>query len=127
MTTKNLPALLYNRHVLLLKPRQPFLDWLKSDPMPPSLTLDQLREDCTAYLIPEFDTNDAAEKWVMKRWRWFFEETLHAWIVEPDLWPDKLTPKTFTQFFDMEIHSMVMDVSGKELEVDDMGDDSNES
>ncbi len=27
----------------------------------------------------------------------------------------------------MEIHSMVMDVSGKELEVDDMGDDGNES
>ena len=62
----------------------------------------------------------------MKRWRWFFEEELHGWIVDPELWPDKLTPKTFTQFFDMEIHSMVMDVSGKELEVDDMGDDGNE-
>jgi hypothetical protein len=127
MTAADLPRRVYNRHVLLLKPKQPFLDWLAAaDPAPLPLTLEQVQEDRTAYLIPEFDETGDAEKWVMKLWRWFFEEEIGGWLTDPDLWPEKMSPQVFKQFFDIEIHSLVFDVSGKPLTVEDWSDDGGE-
>jgi hypothetical protein len=121
---QDLPRLVFNRHVLLLKPKQPFLDWLMSaDPKPLPLTLADVQEDRSAYLIPELDDNEQAEKWVVKRWRWFFEEELGGWLTDPELWPKKMTPQVFRQFFDIEIHSTVFDVSGKALDIEDWSDD----
>ncbi|MGA9993040.1 MAG: hypothetical protein WBP86_12010 [Thiobacillaceae bacterium] len=124
---QSLPRLTYNRHVLLLKPKQPFLDWLMmTDPPPPSLSLAELRDDVNAYLIPEFDLTEQARKWVMQRWRWFFEEQLGDWLTDPNLWPEKRTPQMFRQFFDIEFHSMVFDVSAKALEIEDWSDGDDE-
>lgn len=66
---------------------------------------------------------EQVEQWVMQRWRWFFEEQLGDWLTDPELWPEKRTPQVFRQFFDVEIHSMIFDVSGKALEIEDWSDD----
>lgn len=45
-----------DRSVAVIKPKQPFLDWLNN--MPDNdidLSLDNLRADCTVLLIPEYD------------------------------------------------------------------------
>jgi hypothetical protein len=50
-----------NRSALVVKPAQPFLDWLRRvDPTSTHLTLDELRLEPTIYLLPEWDTEDEA-------------------------------------------------------------------
>lgn len=44
-----------NRSVLVIKPKQPFVDWLLSLPFrfdPEEVNLLNLREDCNALLVP---------------------------------------------------------------------------
>ena len=53
-----------DRSVVVLKPTQDFLDWLNqtnSDDMP-DLTLNQIRSNCTTFLIPQFDEPEQAAK-----------------------------------------------------------------
>ncbi len=43
-----------NRSLILLKPKQPFLNWLRAlDDDDNDLTLKELSDDSTAYLVPE--------------------------------------------------------------------------
>ena len=43
-----------NRSLILLKPKQPFLNWLRAlDDDDNNLTLKELSDDSTAYLVPE--------------------------------------------------------------------------
>ena len=44
-----------DRSAVVLKPTQNFLDWLKStDQDVPDLTIEQLRANCSVFLVPEF-------------------------------------------------------------------------
>jgi hypothetical protein len=46
-----------NRSAIVVKPKQPFLDWLHTaDPTSHRLTLGDLSREPTIYLIPECDT-----------------------------------------------------------------------
>jgi hypothetical protein len=48
-----------NRSAIVVKPRQPFLDWLHTaDPTSHRLTLRDLALEPTIYLIPECDTEE---------------------------------------------------------------------
>jgi hypothetical protein len=48
-----------NRSAIVVKPRQPFLDWLHTaDPTSHRLTLRDLTREPTIYLIPECDTEE---------------------------------------------------------------------
>jgi hypothetical protein len=50
-----------NRSALVVKPAQPFLDWLhRVDPTSVHLTVDDVRLEPTIYLLPEWDTEDEA-------------------------------------------------------------------
>jgi hypothetical protein len=42
-----------NRGVAIIKPKQPFLAWLGGLPQPMDSSLNELRKDCTAILIPD--------------------------------------------------------------------------
>ena len=45
-----------DRTAVVLKPTQFFLDWLKSlDENMPDLSLEQIRSNCSVFLVPEFD------------------------------------------------------------------------
>ncbi|WP_235548608.1 hypothetical protein [Noviherbaspirillum sp. Root189] len=60
--------------------KQPVLDWIQRvDPEPLQLTLAQLREDQDAFLIEQgsIESIEAAQRWVWRRWRTFFEQYLY--------------------------------------------------
>lgn len=47
-----------NRSAIVVKPKQPFLDWLRTaDPTSRNLTLQELVREPAIYLIPEWDTS----------------------------------------------------------------------
>ena len=124
------PQFTINRHLLTLIHKQPFLDWLLSvDPSPPSnMSLDDLRDDNDAFLIPNdvADSTEEAVKWVEKRWRMFFEYALNEWLTDESLWPQKISLKMFREWFGVEYQSMIWDLGNAPLAAEDWDQDEDE-
>ena len=77
-----------DRSAVVLKPTQKFLDWLKStDENMPELTLEQIRSNCSVFLVPEFDTPEAVVGYFDERYRQIFEAEVSSWEVPQKHWP----------------------------------------
>ncbi len=121
------PRFTLNRTVILMGPRQPFLDWLNDvDPDEQALTLDDLREDNEVFLIPQFSDDIDSTKWVEARWSSLFEHMLMGWIEDEEQWPQNRNLDMFRNWFDIEIHTMAWDLSDDPLYVEDWQDDEEE-
>lgn len=122
------PRFTLNRGLVILRHRQPFIDWaLQADPNPPAtLMLSDLADDNDGFLIPSnpaVDGIDDAIRWVEKRWRMFFEHMLADWLIDETLWPKQRTLKMFREWFAIEYCSIVWDVANEPLEIEDWDDD----
>jgi len=97
---------------MVVKPKQPFLDWLNSldidDEM--SLTLEELQNDSTAYLVPEYQTPEDQAEIVVWSHNYVFEEELMGWYTSEEEWPPTRDLDTFLEWFEVEFHSMVIDL-----------------
>ena len=121
------PRFTLNRTVVLLVPKQPFLDWLNNvDPDDQTLTVEDLRDDNEVFLIPQFADNSDSEKWVEKRWSFLFEHMLMGWIDDEAMWPQDRTLDMFREWFDIEIHTMAWDLSDEQLFVEDWQDEEDD-
>ena len=66
-----------NRSGIVVKPKQPFLDWLHTaDPTSVELTLFNLTREPTIYLIPECDTDEGVAEVLRDLCEEIFEEQL---------------------------------------------------
>jgi hypothetical protein len=104
-----------NRCILIVKAKQPFLLWLQSLPDPANLTLEQINRDNAAYLLPEYDDDSDRKKLLRRCVDLIFEEQLSSWWRDETAWPAKRDMKTFMQWFDVEFHSVVLDLVDKPL------------
>lgn len=127
------PRYTLNRGVVMLRYRQPFLDWLNSiDPAQNNLTLEGMNNmDGEVFLIPDNSTEpiEACEdyvQWVEMRWRIFFEHMLGYWLADEALWPKKLTLKMFREWFTIEYRSMVWDMGHEPLSLEDWFNDDDD-
>jgi hypothetical protein len=78
-------------------------------------TLAGLQTDCTALLIPEYDTDDQAHQIIKKISKELFERELDSYCTDPDWWPSNRDYKTFLKWFDIELHSAVFDTMDREI------------
>ena len=124
------PHLTVNRHLVILVHKQPFLDWLlEADPNPlKRITLDDLRDDNEAFLIPDdvADGTEEAIKWVEGNWRMFFEHILNGWLTDESLWPKKMSLKMFREWFDVDYQSIVWDLGNVPLAIEEWSQDDDE-
>lgn len=121
------PRFTLNRTVVLLGPKQPYLDWLNEvDPEEQALTVEDLRDDNEVFLIPQYSDNSDSEKWVEKRWSVLFEHMLMGWIEDETLWPQDRSLAMFREWFDIEIHTMAWDLSDEPLFVEDWQDETDD-
>jgi len=104
-----------NRCILIVKAKQPFLLWLQSLPDPANLTLQQINRDNAAYLLPAYEDDNDRKKLLRRYSNVIFEEQLSGWWQDETDWPARRDMKTFTQWFDVEFHSVVLDVVAKPL------------
>ena len=75
-----------NRSALVVKPAQPFLDWLhRVDPTSTHLTLDDLRLEPIIYLLPEWETDDEALEHLAEVSSEIFKEQLNGWYRLPSV------------------------------------------
>ncbi|MFZ4554568.1 MAG: hypothetical protein EBS54_06785 [Betaproteobacteria bacterium] len=100
-----------DRHLAVIKPKQPFLDWLSKTPgYELDLTLEQMRLDCTALLIPEFDEPEEAIGYIDEIATELFDAELGSWVDDASAWPKDRSLKAFWDWFDVEIHGTVVDL-----------------
>jgi hypothetical protein len=118
-----------NRSLLVVKPKQPLLDWAHSADLDAGAPLEEVRDDTSAYLIPEFEFR--ADRMKILAWclDFVFEEELNAWSIDETTWPKRRDMDTFLEWFDVEFHSIVFDLSPdlplEYADYDDIEDDEN--
>jgi len=101
----NLPTI--NRFILVIEPTNVFLEWARKFPdEDPTLTLEELLEDTSAYLMPHIDP----ESWLEQNYSRIFELELNDWSVDHSCWPKDLSFKTFKEFFNARFCSIVIDM-----------------
>lgn len=111
---------LINRAVVIVKPKQPVLDWLNQMPNPlGDRTLDWIRRDCTVFLIPEPTDQDEAQEFIQEIYGKIFDLELNSWYTNEALWPRERNFEMFLEWFDVEVHSMVIDSLEDEIEAEE--------
>lgn len=107
-----------DRSAVVLKPTQVFLDWLKQvDEDMPELSLAQIRSNCTVLLVREMDEREDAISYIDERFEEVFRNELSGWEVPQSAWPKTMDLVTFWQFFEVEIHDLVLDTIEDDLMV----------
>ena len=72
-----------DRTAVVLKPTARFLEWLKSaDENMPDLTIEQLRANCSVFLVPQFDEPEAVIAYFDERYQQIFEAELAGWDID---------------------------------------------
>ena len=108
-----------NRSAVVVKPRQPFLDWLHTaDPTSHRLSLRELGREPTIYLIPECDTEDEVHAALMELCEEIFVEQLAAWYTDQGTWPADRSFDAFCLWFEWQHHSLLIDLCEEPLRDD---------
>ena len=110
-----------NRSALILRYKQPFVDWINtSDPSPTSrlFTLAEVNGERTVYLI-EVEDEDGLAVWLRRHHRELFEEELSGWYTDPKLWPQDRSLKVLQEWCMFELHTVVLDFSDSPIESDE--------
>jgi len=121
------PRYTLNRTVAVLVPKQPFMEWLNTvDPDDQTLTIEDLRNDNEVFLIPQFSDHTKSVKWLEARWDFLFEHMLMGWVADETMWPQGRNLAMFRDWFAIETHSMVWDLSEETLTVEDWQSEEDE-
>ncbi len=109
-----------NRSVLILRYKQPFVDWINAaDPTPTHTTkLADVNEDSTAYLL-EVEDEDELAAWLEANGEMLFAEELDGWYTDPALWPDDRSLAQFKRWCTFKLHTVVVDTGATPLADDE--------
>jgi hypothetical protein len=102
-----------NRSVLIVRPKQPFLDWAAG--LDESGLVPNVEGEQTAYLVPEFDDDEEAQQVLEEVFAEVFERELFGWHTDEAVWPENRDLALFMQWFEIELHSVVEDLCDFEL------------
>ncbi|MBS0358409.1 MAG: hypothetical protein JSS53_03950 [Proteobacteria bacterium] len=103
-----------DRMIAIIKPTESFLEWInetasKEDNEEDHLTLEEIRQDCTAILIPSFDDIMEAQHFIEEIYLDIFTFELNSWYTDKTMWPEKPSYDLFKHWFEIEFHSYVLD------------------
>jgi len=99
-----------NRSAVVLSPKQPYIDWaegLDDSGISPSELNDK-----SVYLLPEYDDDDEAMEMLTRAYGALFECELENWHLVMDDWPKNRTFAMFREWFDIQMHGVIHDLSG---------------
>ena len=102
-----------NRGVVMLRPAAPFLEWAKS--LDDSGLAPDPNDERTVYLVPEWEDDAGKERVLRAVFTELFEQELFGWHTDEADWPQMRGLREFRKWFDIEMHSMVVDVCGDAL------------
>lgn len=108
-----------NRSVVIVRVKEPFMQWVKSLPDSADVSRDIINQDNTAYLLPDLEHGFEEEELTAQFYNLIFEEQLNSWWTEKKEWPKKRDLETFKKWFDVEFHSAVLDLVDAPLQDDE--------
>jgi len=108
-----------NRCVVIIRPREPFFQWLRSLPDPLELSLEDYDDDSTAYLLPDFEDEEGKEEILSHFHDLLFAEILGGWWTFEADWPKNRNLEIFKEWFTCEFHSLVIDLVADPLVSED--------
>ena len=91
-----------NRTAVVIKPRQPFLDWINNTPqlnLSSPVTMEELLEDCDIILLPDTDSLEGAHELLEPLKPDLFAVQLDGWLCDPNAWPQDRSAAVFDQWF----------------------------
>lgn len=108
---------LLNRTALVVRPRQPFIDWVNGleEDAPLHLAQDDSSNEHNIYLVDEVLSDEHLEKVLKCIHPVIFESELYGWWTDESDWPKQRGYKTFRAWFEVEYHTMITDLSKKPL------------
>ncbi|RKR04489.1 hypothetical protein C7446_1698 [Kushneria sinocarnis] len=117
---------LVNRSALSVRPTRAFVDWINSleaTEGDDDLTLADVEQESTVYLIPEMDSLEALQAYVRERYLDILENELQAWEEDRRYWPEPLDEAMFERFLSIEYSYMTLDLGDDDaldsVELDD--------
>ena len=111
-----------NRSLMIVRGKQQLVDWIRSVDDTGDLDLEDVRDDSSAYLVPELETAKDEAAIILWCWDVVFEQELFSWYTDDSLWPSDRTPEMFLEWFEVEFHSTVTDLID-DLPLESLGDD----
>jgi hypothetical protein len=104
-----------NRSSIFLEPTDAYLDWAKHSPdESDDVVVSVLRDEVSAYLIPEMDADP--DEWLKLHYTDIFEHELYAWVKDEKFWPEDRSYEAFRRYFKVYFSSSVIDASDDPLE-----------
>lgn len=106
-----------NRHAIVIKVKQPFVDWVNSTkeiPDEEDYTVGHINDEPTVFLMPSFEDTRIAEEFIADAKPELFEHLLNGWYTDETAWPKNRNAELFDKWFDIEYASMVQDIDESE-------------
>jgi len=99
-----------NRSAMTVKLTQEFVDWINNlDEGSEPLTLADVNEEATVYLVPEIEDEEQLNDMLQEFWLNILENELKSWEEDEASWPE-LTVEQFEQFIELSPAVMVFDL-----------------
>ena len=105
-----------NRGVVIVRPKKPYIDWALS--LDDSGVAPEYEGEKTVYLVPEYGDDLEAMEVLSQGYEVIFEQELSGWHMGESAWPKKRTFSMFREWFDIEMHSLILDLTDEPL-IDD--------
>lgn len=102
-----------NRISVMVTPKKPFYTW-EASVFPGSPTTED-RTEFGAYLVQENDRAIDIKTALKHDWKWIFENELFGICTDESRWPKTLTWKKFTEWFEVKMGTIVLDLSPEPL------------
>ncbi len=112
-----------NRTAVTITGAQPFIDWMRdtdADFNRGAITVPRAKAYGSAFLLPEFELEEDIREWVEDNAAWIFEFQLGAWTDDETTWPQRRDLASFRESFNIEIHSVVVDVADDDIEGEEL-------
>lgn len=106
-----------NRAALIVRYKQPFVDWINSVESDPRqrLKLTDANDNNSVYLI-EVDDEEDLPGWLQVNGVALLEAELGGWFAEPEVWPENRSLALFNKWCAVELHTLVFDTGTDPLQ-----------
>jgi len=112
-----------NRIAISITGAEPYVAWMRQTGAAAdraTLTVVRAKPFGTACLLPELELEEDVLEWIEDNAVWLFEFQLAAWTDDESAWPPTRDLKTFREWFQVDIHSVVVDVADDEIEGEEL-------
>jgi hypothetical protein len=107
-----------NRAAFVVTPKEPYLRWAASLGADAPEPEKDLANEVAVYLVPEISTGEGETPPLEGYFEKIFEIELEAWSTDESGWPALRDLKTFTDWFNVQGESIVVDLGTDEIEIE---------